>query len=290
MGRRRNGKGGEQLIKLLARLPWWLCFVLAVVSYLALHAWASMPPPKPELGPQGIVKGTSMVATMVFAAVQMVGQYAVPLMFVAAGALSAVGRMQRRKLVEDSKQAQDAAAIDGMSWQRFEMLVGEGFRQRGFTVEETGGGGADGGVDVVLRKPGTNGAETFFVQCKQWRAYKVSVNVVRELYGVMAAKGAAGGFVVTSGRFTREAHAFADGRNITLIDGEKLQDLLALGSRSTSGPVPQRQEPAFEDVTMVVCPLCSHPMIKRVAKRGPNVGEAFYGCVNYPGCKGTRPI
>lgn len=225
MGRRRNGKGGEQLIKLLARLPWWLCFVLAVVSYLALHAWASMPPPKPELGPQGIVKGTSMVATMVFAAVQMVGQYAVPLMFVAAGALSAVGRMQRRKLVEDSKQAQDAAAIDGMSWQRFEMLVGEGFRQRGFTVEETGAGGADGGVDLVLRKPGTNGAETFLVQCKQWRAYRVGASVVRELYGAMAACGAAGGFVVTSGRFTEQAVQFASGRNGELIDGAGLRAL-----------------------------------------------------------------
>ena len=50
------------------------------------------------------------------------------------------------------------------------------------------------------------------------RAFKVGVDVVRELYGVMAARGATGGFVVTSGRFTEEANRFASGRNVTLVD------------------------------------------------------------------------
>ena len=31
------------------------------------------------------------------------------------------------------------------------MLVGEGFRLQGYQVVETGGGGADGGVDLVLK-------------------------------------------------------------------------------------------------------------------------------------------
>jgi restriction system protein len=38
----------------------------------------------------------------------------------------------------------------------------------------------------------------------------VGVDVVRQLYGLMAAHGATGGFVVTSGRFTDEATAFAN--------------------------------------------------------------------------------
>jgi len=73
------------------------------------------------------------------------------------------------------------------------------FRMRGFSVTETGGGGSDGGIDLVLKKHG----EIFLVQCKQWCAYKVSVNVVRELLGVMVAQGATGGFVVTSGSLLR---------------------------------------------------------------------------------------
>ncbi|MDG0834797.1 restriction endonuclease, partial [Pelomonas saccharophila] len=116
--------------------------------------------------------------------------------------------------------------LEGMSWREFEMLVGEGFRMQGYRVAETGGGGPDGGVDLVLTRPAKNGTEKYLVQCKQWRAFKVGVEVVRELYGAMAARGAAGGFVVTSGRFTEDAVAFASGRNVTLVDGTSLQGLL----------------------------------------------------------------
>ena len=65
------------------------------------------------------------------------------------------------------------------------------------------------------------------------------MGVVRELYGVMAAKGAAGGFVVTSGSFTEEATAFAGGRNVTLVDGSKLFGLIqqAKAARSSQGRV-----------------------------------------------------
>jgi restriction system protein len=64
------------------------------------------------------------------------------------------------------------------------------------------------GVDLMLRRD----KEKFFVQCSE--TFKVGVQVVRELYGVMAAKVAAGGFVVISGSFTEEAIAFASGRNV----------------------------------------------------------------------------
>src|SRR5690606_4794 len=123
-------------------------------------------------------------------------------------------------------------------WQEFEMLVGEGFKRRGYGVRENGGGGADGGVDLVL----TKGGERFLVQCKQWKAFKVGVTTVRELYGVMAADGAAGGSVVTSGQFTKEASAFAAGRNIELVDGGLLLRLLA-GGRASRAADP-RHDPA----------------------------------------------
>ena len=49
-----------------------------------------------------------------------------------------------------------------------------------------------------------------------------------------------------------------------------------------------RDERANAEMTMVVCPLCSSAMVRRVAKRGPNAGEQFYGCSTYPVCRGTR--
>ena len=36
------------------------------------------------------------------------------------------------------------------------------------------------------------------------------------------------------------------------------------------------------------CPKCGSKMILREAKRGANVGNKFWGCSKYPGCKGVR--
>ena len=49
------------------------------------------------------------------------------------------------------------------------------------------------------------------------------VQPVREFYGVMAARGAAGDYFVTSGEYTADAKAFVQGRNLELIDGRRLR-------------------------------------------------------------------
>jgi hypothetical protein len=54
-----------------------------------------------------------------------------------------------------------------------------------FQVEKPGGAGPNGGIDLILRSEG----EKHLAQCKQWRAFKVGVQVVWERYGVMAAEG-----------------------------------------------------------------------------------------------------
>lgn len=36
------------------------------------------------------------------------------------------------------------------------------------------------------------------------------------------------------------------------------------------------------------CPKCGKPMIKRMAKKGRNAGNAFWSCSSYPECNGTR--
>ena len=38
------------------------------------------------------------------------------------------------------------------------------------------------------------------------------------------------------------------------------------------------------------CPICSKPMIRRVAKKGINSGKEFWSCSDYPRCNGTRNI
>jgi restriction system protein len=165
-----------------------------------------------------------------------------------------------------------------MTWQEFESLVGEAFSQKGYKVQELGGAGPDGGVDLAL----TKGTERFLVQCKQWKAFRVGVDVVRELYGVMAAKGAAGGFVVTSGKFTVDAHDFARGRNVTLIDGDHLFTMLQ------SAKAGLRKAPATP--VAPICPICGSAMIRRQSKRGSNADITFWGCSTYPKCKGTTRL
>ena len=122
---------------------------------------------------------------------------------------------------------------------------------------------------------------------------EVGVDVVRELYGVMAAKGAAGGFVVTSGRFTEDANKFASGRNVKLVDGAKLHGLIQQAQAAKNGrpasATTSAARPAASPTTTAspACPLCTKPMVKRMARRGSNAGGEFWGCTGYPSCKGT---
>jgi restriction system protein len=286
MPRRRKTSPAEGLMDVVALLPWWAGVALALASYFVLHQLAAQPAAvAAQPGQIG-----ALVTQSIWRGLATAGQYALPMIFLVGAGLSAWRQRERGQLVKNVTAGKAADALDGMTWQQFERLVGEAFRLQGYRVMETGGGGADGGVDIVLSKDG----EKHLVQCKQWRAYKVGVDVVRELYGVMAARGAAGGFVVTSGRFTAEAMSFAEGRNVRLVDGPQLHGMIgqAQGSaRHEQGAARSVQAakgaPPSEAPT---CPACAKAMVRRTAKRGANAGGAFWGCTGYPACKGTRAI
>lgn len=293
MARRKKSGPAEDLIELLALLPWWAGVALALSSYLLLHWVAAQPLTAPaQPGQVG-----AMVTQGLWKGLASAGQYILPIICLAAAAMSAWRRKVRQGLVTDVAQTQASHALDGMSWREFELLVGESFRLQGYQVVETGGGGADGGVDLVLSKPGKSGGEKFLVQCKQWRALKVGVDVVRELYGVMAARGATGGFVVTSGRFTDDAISFASGRNVMLVDGPSLVGLIRQAKETVAGQPAARTAAAGATPpgaataqATTACPLCAKPMVRRIAKRGTRAGGEFWGCTAYPACRGTRPI
>lgn len=302
---RRRGKASvlDDLMELLAWLPWWVGVLLAIAGYVVLNRLANAPLPVAGT-PQDIAH---MAAHGIWQGLAHAGQFIVPLICAMGALASAMRRRERRRLIDTACRSTAADALHGMDWKEFERLVGEGFRRQGYLVAETGGGGADGGVDLVLGKAG----EKFLVQCKQWKAFKVGVAVVRELYGVMAARGAAGGFVVTSGSFTQEATEFASGRNIQLIDGPALLRLIRQGRPAPepgaqSQPQPQAraqpaEKPAGNDRTPTPdpasgtevppgCPVCAQPMVRRVARRGAAAGHGFWGCSGYPRCRGTRPL
>ena len=236
MGRRRQG-GLEDLLEISAMLPWWAGIVLAAVAFIALHQVAVI-----DVVPPAGAKGMGdFVGKQLFRTFAIYLQYIVPVVFLIGAAVSASKQRSRRALHAEVAAAGMKSALNTMSWKQFEQLVGEHFRRREFAVQENEGGGADGGVDLIL----TRGADRYLVQCKQWRARQVGVAPVRELYGVMAAEGAAGGYVVTSGVFSEEAKRFAEGREIELIDGEQLIGMIKVQSAPHPNPLPARGERGY---------------------------------------------
>ncbi len=278
MGRSRQSALTD-LLEIASRLPWQVSLGLAAISLLALHglavAFAAAPTATTVADMGGAVIHQGVHVGALFA------QFVVPPAFLIGAAVSYFKRSRSIRLLDETRTAAGLAVVS-LTWQQFESLVAEGFRQRGFTVTEKGGAAPDGGVDIVLAR----GTERFLVQCKQWRAQQVPVTIVRELYGVMAAQQAAGGYVVTSGRFTKDATAFAAGRNIELIDGEALQALLRQPKNFAAAPTiaPIRTTAVASSPS---CPRCQEPMVARVAKRGASRGSEFWGCRHYPKCTAT---
>lgn len=173
-----------------------------------------------------------------------------------------------------------------MTYREFELAMADAFRAGGYAVTVTPDG-ADGGVDLVLNRP----VELILVQCKHWKVLKVGVKVVRELYGVMAAQGATGGIVATSGRFTQEARGFAASVNVQLLDHDDVIRMLGL-QEVTVGPdsVPTSAGTHTSSEGGVPrCPRCGEPMVIRTTRGGENRGEQFWGCPRFPACRGLVP-
>jgi restriction system protein len=216
-------------------------------------------------------------------------QFIIPAGLLFAALASFLKRSRAHALLIQAQLALEAA-ISSMSWGQFERLIGESFRCRGYEVIETAGGGRDGGVDLLLAKDG----KSFLVQCKHWRTRSVGVTTLRELTGVIAARHAAGGFVITSVQFTPEATRFARSCGIELIDGGRLASLLSeleLKPLHRGAPPPSGKTIATPLATEIdICPECGSAMTRRTAKRGQFTGQDFLGCTRYPTCRGVRQI
>ena len=137
--------------------------------------------------------------------------------WVAAG-VSFLKSRQRRQLLDTRDGLQSLTAI---SWRSSRCWSAKPSAAR-VRIEETGLGGADGGIDLVLRKDGRR----TLVQCKQWKRQRVDVRTVREMYGLLAHHGADAVKIVSTGDYTPDAARFADGKPIELITGDQLLRLV----------------------------------------------------------------
>lgn len=264
------GRAKGNLIGNLATLPWPACVVFGVGGFFAIRTLLPM-----------FVKGNQFAP--VVAAFYVPMSWLLLVAGLVGAAMSWVGQRHRRKLLDAQQGLESIAAL---GWRHFEQLVGEAFRRQGYAVEETGLGGADGGIDLILRKNGRG----VLVQCKQWRRRQIPVNVVREMYGLLAHHGADEVRIACSGTYTRDAEEFAKDKPIKLIGGEELlrmvrevQTALVQTTRAIKAV-----EPTFGAPTPTAppaCPKCGKPMVERSNRK---TGQKFWGCSTFPVCRGVR--
>ncbi len=68
----------------------------------------------------------------------------------------------------------------------------------------------------------------------------------------------------------------------------RISDLSAAIRRQVPADVPaESAAPPAQGVEVPRCPKCGSQMLLRTARSGPNAGEKFWGCSNYPRCKGV---
>lgn len=170
-----------------------------------------------------------------------------------------------------------------MDSDEFETLVNTIFKQRGYSIAEP-----QDDVDLVLKTD----SEKVFVQYKQWKEKELDEKAVIKLYAVMKENNARHGIVITAGIFTSEALDFALGKALLLINGTDLSQMVEALNESgfnDETELVEYDKPVEEesDEPEPLCPICNEKMIKRTAKKGKNAGNTFWGCSQFPSCRGV---
>jgi len=262
--RRRDDGALVEFAEAFRDVPLKVGAVAAVV--LAGLAWLL-----PVLFPR---RGTEVIGSLAPAASAIL--WALAFMVIVSALLGAARRARDHRLFDSRIDVAD------LSWAQFESYLAEYFRRRGSTVTYRGGASADGGVDLVLEDAGGRR----IVQAKHWKVRDVGVGALRELWGVREDEGAQGAVFVTSGRYSAAAKEFAQGKNLELIDGDRLRRLIA-DVKGSGAPVFGTS--ASQQQTIAVCPQCGRGTLeRRLARRGAKAGTYFLGCSRYPTCRYTR--
>lgn len=276
----------ESGLDIVASFPWPIGLIIGVGAFLGIRYGIPayfLHSSSPVL--QGIGKGIAAGGPFTVLA------WLAMLVCWFAAIASFVRAKHRKRLLETRTGLESLASL---SWREFEMLVGEAYRRQGYLVEETGmiGGGADGGVDLILCRGGTKE----LVQCKQWRSRQVSAPRVREMWGLVDHFDADSVKIVCIGEFTRDAQQFAKGKQIELVNGTRLLELVQSVQRSARGvyltspseaPVPSIESTPNTVASSPACPKCGNSMLRR---HNRTTRQPFWGCGKYPSCKGTRQM
>lgn len=306
MIRAREFALSDRLLDWSATLPWWLDCVVAALLFVLLQTLSQNAHPTLHDSAH-----QEFMSDMVLYA-----RYAVPAVFLIMAAASFWRRTQRQHLLQQAAVHPAADVLDQLKPRDFEQLVAEAFRLQGYEVDDLDSLIPGEGMGMVLWKDGRKS----LVQCRPWKSYRVGVEVVRELTGVMRAVGADSAFLVTSGSFTRAARQFAAGRPLKLLDGQALRQWVA---HVRSNPAPKSSRPQHatsshpkqgllavrhgevqppldaaallalaqaREAVIPACPRCGKPMQRQAARPDIPGEQSFWGCSAFPVCRGVRDL
>lgn len=158
--------------------------------------------------------------------------------------------------------------IETLDWHQLERLVGRYFKSEGYRVTERGGQKADGGIDLIIE-----GETDVAIQCKHWKKWTCGPDTIRELIGAMSLEKLPSGIVICR-EATEAAKKVAVAGKVAIWEREDLNRRL-------------QAWPDFREAVRTLgkpCPRCGAELVLKKPKNG---NESFWGCSNYPKCRGT---
>lgn len=179
--------------------------------------------------------------------------------------------------------------IDKMDGIVFEHLLAKVLKYKGYQASVTQASG-DYGADLILQK----GREKIVVQAKRYRN-SVGIKAVQEIYSAKSFYEADSAWVITNSYFSDSAKDLALKTNVRLIDRMELINWLVDYNRTHEKSIVEGimdgdindsyLEQRTYSATGKSCPNCGSNMVVRHSKV-----TAFYGCSQFPKCRGTRPM
>lgn len=187
------------------------------------------------------------------------------------------------KVFSHHSPAQQLQSIHELRDEEFSRLVRMIFTRRAFNITEAPET-LQGNIDLVLEKD----EQKILVAYRHWREPYIDIETITRLGNCMDENAIDNGIILSAGDYSSETRQLAVGNNILLINGDDLARMLndLLTDVDHSDPEPEEKDHNLKTYTDPVCPECGSPMIKRVAHRGKFAGRSFWGCSQYPDCKG----
>ena len=184
----------------------------------------------------------------------------------------------------DTPDADRGWLPENLSREDFALLIREHYVRLGYSLIEH----PTGGADFEIERDGHRQLVDFVEE----QGSAAGEQAVREFHTLVVERKAHGGILVSASSFTSQARSLASHRNIDLIDGARLRQLVE-AARNEDGeltvPRPVNEDESTSPRRLILCPVCGRTMVKRFERRDGQ-SRAYYGCVHAPQCKGRRDI